>query len=42
MRRPPDPRAFLLPVDHEAFQPRRQDRLPVGAGGCHPQSANVP
>ena len=42
VRRPPHSRKVLLPLDHEAFQSRRQDRIPVGSCRRHPQSTNVP
>ena len=42
MRCPPNPGQVLLPVDNEAFQPRRQDWGPVGAGGRYPEPAHVP
>ena len=31
LRRPPHPRQVLLPVDHEAVEPRWQDWITVGS-----------
>ena len=35
MCRPSYPRWILLPMDHKAVKPRRQDRIAVGASRCH-------
>ena len=41
LRRAPHPRPLLLPLDDQALQPRRQDRLAVGPRRRHPLPANV-
>ena len=42
MRDPSHPGQVLLPVDHEAVQPRGQDWVAVGARRCHPLPPHVP
>ena len=41
LRRAPHPRPLLLPLDDQALQPRRQDRLAVGPRRRHALAANV-
>ena len=41
LRRAPHPRPLLLPLDDQALQPRRQDRLAVGPRRRHTLAANV-
>ena len=39
--RPSHPGEILLPLDHKAVEPRRQNRIAVGPGRCHSLTTNV-